>query len=254
MAHRKTSATQEQLDAIKQQKGIILTRELLHQEEYLYARREWRSATRNYNEQQWITAAHVVQQWGWHNGVITSMIRAKYWDDIDLRFPLAFQEHFETNAQETGVPIHLLYAVARQESALSHDVTSPAGAKGLMQLMPATAKQTARKNNVRYRNSNDLFKPATNIMLGSRYYKEMLQRFGNNRILASAAYNAGPHRVDRWLKETENKLPFDAWIETIPFKETRGYVQNVLAFSMIYAHHLGNHERILSETEKKQSL
>jgi len=82
----------------------------------------------------------------------------------------------------------------------------------------------------------------------------MLQRFGNNRILASAAYNAGPHRVDRWLKETENKLPFDAWIETIPFKETRGYVQNVLAFSMIYAHHLGNHERILSETEKKQSL
>jgi len=254
MAHRKTSATQEQLDAIKQQKGIILTRELLHQEEYLYARREWRSATRNYNEQQWITAAHVVQQWGWHNGVITSMIRAKYWDDIDLRFPLAFQEHFETNAQETGVPIHLLYAVARQESALSHDVTSPAGAKGLMQLMPATAKQTARKNNVRYRNSNDLFKPATNIILGSRYYKEMLQRFGNNRILASAAYNAGPHRVDRWLKETENKLPFDAWIETIPFKETRGYVQNVLAFSMIYAHHLGNHERILSETEKKQSL
>ena len=254
MAHRKTSVTQEQLDAISHQQGIILTRELLHQEEYLYARREWRSATSNYNEQQWITAAHVVQQWGWHNGVITSMIRAKYWDDIDLRFPLAFQEHFESNAQETGVPIHLLYAVARQESALSHDVTSPAGAKGLMQLMPATAKQTARKNNVRYRNSNDLFKPATNIMLGSRYYKEMLQRFGNNRILASAAYNAGPHRVDRWLKETENKLPFDAWIETIPFKETRGYVQNVLAFSMIYAHHLGNHERILSETEKKQLL
>ena len=254
MAHRKTSITEQQRNEIEQKRGIILTRELLHQEEYLYARREWRSATRNFNEQQWITAAHVVQQWEWHNGAITSMIRAGYWDDIDLRFPLAFKEHFETNAQKTGAPIHLLYAVARQESALSHDVTSPAGAKGLMQLMPATAKQTARKNNIRYHSSNDLFKPATNIMLGSRYYKEMLQRFGNNRILATAAYNAGPHRVDRWLEKTEGSLPFDAWIETIPFKETRGYVQNVLAFSMIYAHHLGNHERILSEPEKKQLL
>ena len=139
MAHRKTSITEQQRNEIEQKRGIILTRELLHQEEYLYARREWRSATRNFNEQQWITAAHVVQQWEWHNGAITSMIRAGYWDDIDLRFPLAFIEHFETNAQKTGVPIHLLYAVARQESALSHDVTSPAGAKGLMQLMPATA-------------------------------------------------------------------------------------------------------------------
>jgi peptidoglycan lytic transglycosylase len=254
MAHRKTSVTPEQTSELEKLPGIIRTRELLHHNEYLYARREWRQATHNFSEKQWITAAHLSRQWHWHNGVVTSMIRAGYWDDIDLRFPLAFKKEFEDNAQQTSVPIHLLFAVARQESALSHDVTSPAGAKGLMQLMPATAKQTARKNNVRYHNSNDLFKPATNIALGSRYYREMLERFDNNRILATAAYNAGPHRVDRWLEQTESKLPFDAWIETIPFKETRNYVQNVLAFSVIYAHHLDNHKRILSEQEKDQRL
>ncbi len=239
---------------MEQQIGIIRTRELLHHKEHLYARREWFQATRNFSEQQWITAAHMTKQWGWYNGTITSMIRASYWDDIDLRFPLAFKQQFETNAEQTGVPIHLLFAVARQESALSQNVTSPAGAKGLMQLMPATAKQTAKKNKIRYHNSDDLFVPDINIKLGSRYYQEMLERFDNNRILATAAYNAGPHRVERWRTESNNKLPFDAWIETIPFKETRNYVQNVLAFSMIYAHHLGNHQRMLSDKEKQQRL
>lgn len=252
MANRKTAVSSEQIAQLEQLLGFISTRELIYHDEYFFARREWRHATRNFNETEWLTAAHLAQRWQWHNGVITSMISAGYWDDIDLRFPLAFKENFERHANKTGVPIHLLYAVARQESALAHDVNSPAGAKGLMQLMPATAKETARKNNVRYRGSHELHEPEMNITLGSRYYSEMLKCFDNNRILATAAYNAGPHRVDRWLKDTDNKLPFDAWIETIPYRETRNYVQNVLAFSMIYARHLNSQERILSAQEKSQ--
>ncbi|HEB26608.1 MAG TPA: lytic transglycosylase [Porticoccus sp.] len=254
MAHRKTAVSSEQIAQLEQLLGFIRTRELIYHDEYFFARREWRHATRNFNEAEWVTAAHLAQRWQWHNGAITSMIRASYWDDIDLRFPLAFKESFRRHSNKTGVPIHLLFAVARQESALAHDANSPAGAKGLMQLMPATAKQTARKNGVRYRGSHELHEPEMNITLGSRYYSEMLKRFDNNRILATAAYNAGPHRVNRWLKETESKLPFDAWIETIPFRETRNYVQNVLAFSVIYAHHLDNNERILSEKEQNQLL
>ena len=254
MANRKTTATKEQLTKLKALPGLVRTRELLHHEDYISARREWRYSTRNFSEQQWITAAHLARDWQWHNGAITSMIAAAYWDDVDLRFPMAFKESFQNHAQQTGVPIHLLYAVARQESALAHDANSPAGAKGLMQLMPATAKQTAHKNGIRYRASYELHRPELNIALGSRYYSEMLKRFGNNRILATAAYNAGPHRVDRWLDVSESKLPFDAWIETIPFKETRNYVQNVLAFSVIYAHNLDNHERILSKQEKNRLL
>lgn len=254
MANRKTSASAEQISQLEKLPALSRARELIYHDDYLSARREWNTATRNFNEEQWITAAHLARKWQWHNRVITSMIQAGFWDDTELRFPLAFQQSFKEQAQQTGVPIQLLFAVARQESALSQDVTSPAGAKGLMQLMPATAKQTARKNGIHYRSSHDLFTPETNIALGSRYYREMLERFNHNRILATAAYNAGPSRVDRWLKETESALPFDAWIEIIPFRETRNYVQNVLAFSVIYAHHLGTHERILSANEKNQLL
>ena len=254
MAFRPASVSQAQIDELKKLPGLQRTRELIYQEDYLSARREWYYTNRNFNEQQWITAAHIASQWQWHNGAITSLINAGFWDDINLRFPLAFKQSFYSHAKATGVPVHLLFAVARQESALAQDVQSPAGARGLMQLMPATAKQTAKKNGIRYRGSQDLFEPEINITLGSRYYQEMLGRFDNNRILATAAYNAGPHRVDSWLKKTEGKLPFDAWIETIPFRETRNYVQNVLAFSMIYAHHLDSNERILSTQEKQRAL
>jgi len=254
MAFRQSPVENTKILTISQLPGLQRTRELIYHEDYLSARREWYHTTRNFDREQWIAAAHVASQWQWHNGAITSMINAGFWNDIDLRFPLAFRDVFYSHAKATGVPVHLLFAVARQESALAKDARSPAGARGLMQLMPATAKQTARKHGIRYRSSNDLYEPEINITLGSRYYREMLERFGNNRILATAAYNAGPHRVQGWLEETGGKLPFDAWIETIPFRETRNYVQNVLAFSMVYAHHLENGARILSAEEKRRRL
>ncbi len=82
----------------------------------------------------------------------------------------------------------------------------------------------------------------------------MLERFGDNRILATAAYNAGPYRVSRWLRHTEGKLPFDAWIEAIPFRETRNYVQSVLAFSIIYGHLLDRQVTMLNDSEKQAQL
>lgn len=254
MAFRQSPVTTEDMERLSQLPGLQRTRELIFHEDYISARREWYHTSRDFNQQQWITAAHIASQWQWHNGAITSLINAGFWDDINLRFPLAFRDVFYNHAKATGVPVHLLFAVARQESALAQDAQSPAGARGLMQLMPATAKQTARKNSIRYRGTRDLLEPEINITLGSRYYREMLDRFDNNRILATAAYNAGPQRVTRWLEDTQGKLPFDAWIETIPFRETRNYVQNVLAFSMVYAHHLDSDDRILSEQEKQRQL
>jgi soluble lytic murein transglycosylase len=82
----------------------------------------------------------------------------------------------------------------------------------------------------------------------------MLDRFQDNRILATAAYNAGPGRVKGWLNASGGRLPFDAWIEAIPFVETRNYVQNVLTFSAIYAHRLGTSEQLLSAHERQQPL
>jgi soluble lytic murein transglycosylase len=115
---------------------------------------------------------------------------------------------------------------------------------GLMQLMPATARQTAKKIGVTY-NYWDLIKPEHNIRLGSSYLEELLDQFEGNPILATAAYNAGPHRVKQWLSGHAATTPYDIWIETIPFQETRGYVQNVLSFSVIYNYRLGNQSPML---------
>ncbi len=254
MAHREAIPNNQRRKEMEREPGVLRTRELLYHNDYRNARREWRRVSRNFTETDWVTAAHLTRDWNWHNGSINSMIRASFWDDTRLRFPIPYRQTFAKHADETDIPVYLLLALARQESAMSHDVTSSAGAKGLMQLMPATARQTAKKNGIPYRNSNDLFSPETNITLGSRYYREMLDRFDNNRILATAAYNAGPHRVNRWLERSRGQLPFDIWIEIIPFPETRGYVQNVLAFSMIYANHLDMEEAPMLRPDERERL
>ena len=150
--------------------------------------------------------------------------------------------------------MHLLMALARQESSFHHEATSPVGAKGLMQLMPATAKQVAGNNNISFDPVIGLYDARINIALGSLYFKKMLDRFNGNRILAIASYNAGPTRVSRWRKKTGGSIPFDAWIEVIPFNETRNYVQNVLAFSSIYAKKLNESEQMISNQEEITKL
>src|SRR5690606_17081182 len=146
-----------------------------------------------------------------------------------------------------------LYAIARQESAFREDARSPVGAMGLMQLMPATAREMAKRSGMSFQ-PQDLLKPEKNIALGSRYLNELLNQFNGNRILAAAAYNAGPSRVKRWLSKDDAKLPYDVWIETIPFQETRGCVQNVLSFSVIYAYRTGAKQPVVTREEAASSL
>ncbi|MDG1773732.1 MAG: lytic transglycosylase domain-containing protein [Oceanicoccus sp.] len=139
-----------------------------------------------------------------------------------------------------------LYAIARQESAFAHDAYSSAGARGLMQLRSGTARQVAKRIGVPHKKS-DLFHAEHNITLGSNYLKQLLDKFEGNRILATAAYNAGPNRVNKWLENQTKTLPHDVWIETLPFHETRSYVQNVLAFSVIYGHRPGIKSPLIAE-------
>jgi soluble lytic murein transglycosylase len=130
-----------------------------------------------------------------------------------------------------------------------HDVRSPAGARGLMQLMPGTARETALDAGMRVATA-DLYQPEINITLGSRYLAGLLEEFNGNRALAAAAYNAGPNRVKQWLRRSaDNPVPMDIWIETIPFLETRGYVQNVLAYSVIYGVRMGQPVPFLTPVE-----
>ena len=92
------------------------------------------------------------------------------------------------------------------------------------------------------------------MRLGSHYLTYLLEKYQGNRILAAAAYNAGPHRVNRWLSDEGKERPYDVWIETIPFGETRQYVQNVLCFSVIYGYRLGEPVRFVSNEEAESVL
>lgn len=138
----------------------------------------------------------------------------------------------------------LVHALIRQESAFDDQARSPVGARGLMQLMPATAKQVAQKYKMTVNTDWLTSNPDYNIRLGSLYLQQMLDRFGGSYPLALAAYNAGPSRVDQWLKEygdpRNGKIDMIDWIEMIPFEETRNYVQRVLEGTYIYRIKLNN--------------
>jgi soluble lytic murein transglycosylase len=181
------------------------------------------------------------------------MAGATYWDDLTIRFPIVHQQIIRDRANINNIPSSLIFSIARQESAWEFDAKSRVGARGLMQLMPATAKETAKKAKLRYV-KRKLFEPEYNITLGSHYLNGLLKQYNNNRALAIASYNAGPHRVKQWLKKTKASLPLDAWIETIPFKETRKYVQNVLSYEVIYNYRLGQESTLLTLAEANSSL
>lgn len=118
-----------------------------------------------------------------------------------------------------------------------------------MQLMPKTARYTAKKYQLSLRNDGDLYRAEKNIEIGSRYFAELMERYSNNRVLALAAYNAGPSRVDRWLEERGGRLDVFQFIESIPFKETRNYVQNILMFETYYREQLGLRSSFFKEIE-----
>lgn len=227
-------STDEILD-LEATPGIQRALELFTLNQRYRARREWYAATGDFDRRELEVAARVAQKWGWYRQAIKSMIDAKAWDDLDIRFPLAYYDSFVSNARTWDIPLQWSFAIARQESAFMPDAKSSAGAMGIMQLLPSTARLTANRHGLEPVRTGDLNEPILNIQLGSAYLGRMLRRFNNNRILASAAYNAGPARVETWLDPT---LPLDVWVETLPFPETRDYVENVLMFAAIYSKRL----------------
>jgi len=236
----------DEIKAIERVPGIQRALELFALGDLAAARREWRFTLARFDPTNRQIAARVATRWGWHKRAIQAMIDAEAWNDLAPRFPLAFFDDFARRAREQALPTDFPIAVARQESAFMPDARSSAGALGLMQLMPRTARITADKFKISYRSVNQLVQPRLNIELGTSYLGQMMRAFHNNRILAAAAYNAGPSRVRRWL---DPSLEFDVWIEVIPFGETRSYVQNVLMFSMIFARRMDMPRSLLFKHE-----
>ena len=213
------------------------------------ARREWAMLLPNLDPPQRAAAAYLIADIGWIDLSIMAANAAELRDDLSLRFPSPFTPTFVKESRASAVPISFLYGVARQESAFAPAARSSAGALGLMQLMPATAAATARNAGEPIPLTAALFDPVVNVHVASRHLAELLERYDGNRVLVAAAYNAGSHRVDRWLRDRPAR-PADIWIETIPFAETRDYVKNVLAFAYIYGQRLGHPTKFLDADER----
>lgn len=225
-------------DAIANNPAVTRAKELLALSRWVDARREWRFATRDLSAEEYIAAAELAQSWGWHDQAIFTLAKSGFWDDLELRFPLEHKQDVQHYASKNKLDKSWVFGVIRQESAFNASVRSHAGAVGLMQLMPATARYVSkkllkRKNSPKHR---DLITPNTNIELGTAYLAYVLSSLWDNPVLATAAYNAGPHRVKRWMPKS--RLDADIWVELIPFKETKGYVRRVFTYAAIYDHRL----------------
>jgi len=238
MQHEPLHLTSAELGALEKTGGIHRVMAWKQMGEHLPAMREWWFTIRNMPVKDRVGAASIAAKHQWHALAILTMAEAQYWNDIEIRFPLAYQNDIFSAARKSGLNPNWVYAITRQESAFKYDAKSGAGATGLMQLMPATAKATARSLGMRY-TDRDLLDPARNTELGATYLSQVYRRFRGNPILATAAYNAGPSRVVSWLRNAPADTDWVQWVEAIPFAETRQYVQNVMAFSAIYGHRLG---------------
>ncbi|MGI9897310.1 murein transglycosylase [Vibrio natriegens] len=213
------------------------------------AKSEWAHLLRRVNKDDKAMLAAYASSKHWHHLTVTASIQAQMWDNIELRFPVAHQWWFNFYAKKHDIDPVTMMSLARQESALDVEARSPVGARGIMQIMPETAKYTARKYKLKYQGTEELYNVGKNIEIGSHYLQGLLEDYDNNRIFALAAYNAGPNRVKTWRERTQGKVDAYAFIEAIPFKETRGYVQNILMFETYYRDLLGIDGAFLNQHE-----
>lgn len=207
--------------------------ELLAIDWLISAKREWYSLLDRLGAEELHAVSILTSQWQQHALAISTAAKAKKWDDLAIRFPTPYKEPVMQSAEKHGVDPAWVYGVIRRESAFAADVRSSAGAVGLMQLMPQTAQYIGRKIGFEKHRYNALTEPHSNIELGSAYLSYLHKKYDGNRVLATAAYNAGPHRVDSWIPK-DGALPADQWIDSIPFSETRAYVKAVLEYSTIF--------------------
>ncbi len=243
------SASQPEQQAELLQREDVQRALELHQVGDAYnANREWYALRKRLNESELNAAAQLAHEFGWHHQAIFTAAKAGEWDDIQLRFPTPWQDRFLSTAERQQLEPEWLYAVARQESAFNPRARSHANARGLLQMLPGTL---ASLNPERGINALKLYEPDISIDYGGRYLSQLYKEFNGNRVLATAAYNAGPARIKRVLNEQASDMPADIWIETLPYSETRQYVQRVLAYSVIYRHQLGQSSgSVLSKAER----
>ena len=193
---------------------------------------EWNAALSTLNATEQFAAAALAHQWHWYEQAILVCAKLNQFDDYQFLYPHPYDTEVQAAAKLSGLPVDLIYAQLRQESLYRSDAQSTAGALGLMQLIPASARITARRLKFARPSDEDLFKPAINIPLGAMHLKQTMDAFNDQLIPGLAAYNGGPTAARRWLPEGE--MDSDVWVENIPYNETRIYIGRILWHRVIF--------------------
>lgn len=226
---------------VSESPGFKRAKALYELDRFYSARREWNSLIAGSTDDEKLAAASLANDMGWHDSVIRVMSQLKAYNMLDYRFPTPYSEQFERFSSRSKVDKTWAYAISRRESSFASDAHSSAGAIGLMQLLPSTARYVNKGSVSR----NQLKKPHINIRLGTQYLKYLKKKSKGNEVIATASYNAGYHKVKRWLPQ--EAVDFDLWVEAIPYRETREYVKNVYAYRQVYATRSGNKENLFDE-------
>lgn len=221
-----------QLKEIEQLPALVRARELFRCEMRDPANQEWAYGFEMLPQAARPQAVHLASRWGWHDQAIMAAALQRLFNDYALLYPQPFDRQVRAAAQLSKLPPELIYSVMRQESLYRSDAVSTAGARGLLQLMPDTARRTAAAWKQRRPKPDALFDPDVAIPLGAAHLSELIDRFGGQTLVAIAAYNAGPNAASRWIPS--QPVEADVWIENIPYNETRTYVQRIVWHSLVF--------------------
>jgi len=228
-------ADEKALSELEKIPGLIRAREFYAVDVPWEGRREWNAQFEEADLEQLAAMAVLAERWELHDRAIFSAGRAEKKKALSTRFPVVYQPEVDSAAARNRIPPAWVFGVMRRESAYIRDVKSSAGAVGLMQLMPNTAKYVAKLQGDKNW-KGDLTDAETNIGFGTFYLRHVMDKFDDHQVLATASYNAGPTRVGIWLPAED--MPADVWIDSIPYTETRRYVRAVMAYTAIYEWHL----------------
>jgi len=224
---------EDEIGAIAKEPGIVRALTLYDIGLRYEGALEWQWAVKDYEDKQLLAAAELASRNQWFERAIDTAERTVLLHDFGLRYPTPYRELVQDYAGQLGLDEAWVYGLVRQESRFVHTARSTAGASGLMQLMPSTARWVAKRLGLSGHHGTLTSTADSNIVLGTYYLREMMDSLDNQMVLASAGYNAGPRRAREWI--ASRALEGAVYIETIPFSETREYVKRVMNNTLYYA-------------------
>lgn len=230
-------ASDSDVAAVRAVPGIQRAMELYQLDMRWEAKLEWLRATRGFDDKQLIAAAELAFRQEWYDVAITTADKTALTHDFALRYPTPYRETMEAYVRDNQLDEAWVYGLIRQESRFVSIARSGVGAAGLMQVMPATAQWVAKRIGMGDYHPGLIHRVETNLELGTYYMRHVLDEMDGQSLMATAAYNAGPRRPKRWADS--KPMEGAVYTETIPFAETRDYVEKVMANAHFYAHRLG---------------